>query len=54
MKKKNDCFLKQIYKFLKEKKAWWLIPLIIILILASILIYIGQSSAISPFIYTLV
>ncbi|MFA5484704.1 MAG: DUF5989 family protein [Candidatus Pacearchaeota archaeon] len=50
----NKSFLKQIWGFLKERKAWWLIPLIIILIIAGLLIYIGQSSAISPFIYTLV
>jgi membrane glycosyltransferase len=50
---KNKTLLGEIWAFLKERKAWWLAPIIIMLILVSILIIFGQSSALSPFIYAL-
>lgn len=46
-------FLKEFFQFLKERKKWWLIPLIIIFVLFGILIYLTSSSALAPFIYTL-
>jgi len=49
----NKSFLPEIWAFLKERKAWWLAPTIIILILVGILIVFSQSSALSPFIYAL-
>lgn len=45
--------LKDIYLFLKERKKWWLIPMIIVLLLiGSILVFAG-GSALAPFIYTI-
>ena len=41
------------WNFMKEKKKWWLLPILIMMLLAGILIVIGQSSALSPFIYAL-
>jgi len=49
----NKSFLEEIWSFLKERKAWWLTPIIILLVLAGALIIFGQSSAVSPFIYAL-
>ncbi|MER3376065.1 MAG: DUF5989 family protein [Allomuricauda sp.] len=46
-------FLKEFFLFLKERKKWWLIPLIIIFVLFGILIFLTSSSALAPFIYTL-
>ena len=46
-------FLKDIWLFLKERKKFWLAPLIIILILLGVLIVFGGGSALAPFIYTL-
>lgn len=51
--KKNKSLLKEIWDFLKVRKAWWLTPIIIMLILVGILIVVGQSSSVSPFIYAL-
>ncbi|MBI2653402.1 hypothetical protein HYX02_01185 [Candidatus Woesearchaeota archaeon] len=48
---KNRSLLAEIWDFLKVRKAWWLAPIIILLILVGILIVFGQSSALSPFIY---
>jgi len=46
-------FLQDLWKFLKARKKWWLGPLIIVLVLLGILIVLGSSSALAPFIYTL-
>lgn len=47
-------FLKDLWLFMKERKKFWLAPVIIVLILLGILIVFGGgSSAIAPFIYTL-
>jgi hypothetical protein len=50
---KNKTLLGEIWLFLKVRKAWWLTPIIVMLILVGILIVFGQSSALSPFIYAL-
>ena len=50
---KNKSLLKETWDFLKVRKAWWLAPIIIMLILVGILIVVGQSSSVSPFIYAL-
>ena len=39
--------------FLKKRKTWWMIPILITLLLVGVLIIFGQSSAVSPFIYAL-
>tara|TARA_Y100000310_G_C20510922_1_gene728795 strand:+ start:185 stop:346 length:162 start_codon:yes stop_codon:yes gene_type:complete len=49
----NKGLMGEFWAFLKERKAWWLTPIIIMLLLVGILIIFGQSSAISPFIYAL-
>ena len=46
-------FLKDLWGFMAARKKFWLAPLIIILLLVGILIVIGGSSVIAPFIYTL-
>ena len=45
--------LVEIWDFLKVRKAWWLAPIIITLVLVGVLIVVGQSSSLSPFIYAL-
>ena len=50
---KNRSLLGELWDFLKVRKAWWLVPIIIMLILVGILIIFSQSSAVSPFIYAL-
>ncbi len=49
----NKSLIAQIWIFLKERKAWWLTPIIIMLIIVAILIIFAQSSPLSPFIYAL-
>ncbi|MBS3166636.1 hypothetical protein J4403_00325 [Candidatus Woesearchaeota archaeon] len=49
----NKSLLGEIWSFLMERKAWWLIPVIILFLIVGILIIFSQSSAVSPFIYAL-
>lgn len=49
----NKSLLSELWAFLKIRKVWWLTPIIIMLILVGVLIIIGQSSSLSPFIYAL-
>lgn len=45
--------LKDFWGFLKTRKKFWLLPIILILLLFGILIVLTSGSAIAPFIYTL-
>lgn len=42
---------KELFSFARDKKAWWILPIVAILLLLAALIIAGQVSA--PFIYTL-
>lgn len=46
-------FLREFWLFLKERKIWWLTPIILSLLLIGLLIVLGSGSAAAPFIYTL-
>jgi hypothetical protein len=43
----------ELLTFLWQRKLWWIMPMIVVLLLFGILIILAQSSAIAPFIYTL-
>lgn len=45
--------LLDFWAFLKERKKWWLLPMIVVLFLIGGLIVLTSGSAIAPFIYTL-
>jgi competence protein ComGC len=42
-----------LWGFLKERKKWWLLPMVLVLLLFGVLIVLTSGSAIAPFIYTL-
>jgi hypothetical protein len=46
-------FLKDLWLFLKERKKWWLLPLLIVVALITLFIVLGSGSALAPFIYSL-
>ena len=46
-------FISEFFSFLKERKKYWLIPIIIVLVLFGGLIILSQGSAVAPFIYTI-
>jgi len=45
--------LKELWNFLKVRKKWWLLPIIITLLVLGLLVLFVESSAVAPFIYTL-
>jgi hypothetical protein len=45
--------LLELFAFLKARKKFWLTPILAMMLLLGLLIILGQSSAIAPFIYTL-
>lgn len=46
-------FLKDLWNFLRERKKWWLAPVILVLLLVGLIIVFSSGSAIAPFIYTI-
>lgn len=45
--------IKQIFDLILERKAWWLVPMVVVFLLVGLLIVATQGSALSPFIYAL-
>jgi hypothetical protein len=46
-------FIVEFWKFLKVRKKFWLLPILLVLVLMGGLIVLTQGSAVAPFIYTL-
>ena len=46
-------FIKEFLEFLKVRKKYWLLPIIIVLVIFGGLIILSQGSAVAPFIYTI-
>ena len=46
-------FLGELWDFMRERKKFWLAPIIIMLLLLGALIILSEGSAVAPFIYTL-
>ncbi|MES1160773.1 MAG: DUF5989 family protein [Bacteroidota bacterium] len=46
-------FLKELWLFLRTRKKFWLLPLIVLLLLLAVLIVVTSASALAPFIYTI-
>lgn len=45
--------LRDLWGFMRERKKFWLLPVLLVLLLLSGLIAIGSNPAVAPFIYTL-
>lgn len=45
--------LSELWDFLKVRKKWWLMPIIVFLVLLGALIVLTQGSALAPFIYAI-
>lgn len=46
-------FVLELWSFMKERKKFWLLPILVVLLLFGSLIVLTQGSAVAPFIYTL-
>ena len=47
-------FIADLWDFMRERKKFWLAPIILVMLLLGVLIVVAQGSAVAPFIYTLV
>ena len=45
--------LGELWAFMRERKKWWLGPIVIMLLLLALLLVFTQGSALAPFVYTL-
>jgi competence protein ComGC len=46
-------FLAELWAFMRERKKFWLMPILIVMLVFGALIVLTQGSAVAPFIYTL-
>ena len=46
-------FVMELWAFVKERKKFWLLPIILVLLMLGTLIVLTQGSAVAPFVYTL-
>ena len=46
-------FIREVWEFLKIRKKYWLLPIIIFLVIFGGLIVLTQGSAVAPLIYTI-
>lgn len=46
-------FLKELWNFLRVRKKFWLMPIILVMLLLGVLIVLAQGSVVAPFVYTL-
>ncbi|ETD27896.1 MULTISPECIES: DUF5989 family protein [Helicobacter] len=45
--------IKELWAFLKERKKFWLFPVIVVMLFLGALIVLAKGSAVAPFIYTI-
>ncbi|MBI2143432.1 hypothetical protein HYU20_03775 [Candidatus Woesearchaeota archaeon] len=60
LKNENKGFFKRqfsivadLWSFMRVRKKWWLLPILLTLVIVGALVIFSQSSALSPFIYAL-
>lgn len=45
--------IKEFFEFLRERKKWWITPIVVSLVLLGVLLIFASSSTLAPFIYSL-
>lgn len=45
--------IKEVWEFLRTRKKYWLLPIILLMILLGAIIVLSEGSALAPFVYTL-
>jgi hypothetical protein len=46
-------FLRELWQFMRVRKKFWLLPIMVMMLLLGGLLVLAQGSAVAPFIYTL-
>lgn len=45
--------LGELWVFMRERKKWWLLPVIVVMLIVGTLLVLAQGSVLAPFIYTI-
>lgn len=45
--------IRELWAFMRVRKQWWLLPILVVLLLFSTLLVFAQGSVLAPFIYTI-
>lgn len=45
--------IREFWAFMRVRKKWWLMPIIVVMLLVGMLLVFAQGSALAPFIYTI-
>jgi hypothetical protein len=43
----------ELLSFFARNKRWWMLPVILVVLFTAVLVVLGQSSALAPFVYAL-
>ena len=46
-------FIREFWEFIKIRKKYWLLPIMVMLLLVGTIVIIGEGSSLSPFIYAI-
>jgi uncharacterized protein DUF5989 len=49
----NPGIAREIWSFMRVRKKWWLLPIIIVMVLLGALLIFAQGSVLAPFIYAI-
>jgi hypothetical protein len=44
---------KELWAFMRVRKKWWLLPILVVMVLVGALLVFAQGSVLAPFIYTI-
>jgi hypothetical protein len=45
--------IREFFEFLRERKKWWIAPILVFLVVLGVLVIFASSSTLAPFIYSL-
>jgi uncharacterized protein DUF5989 len=49
----SSSLMGELWAFMRERKKFWLLPILVVLFLVGSLLVFAQGSALAPFIYTI-
>ena len=44
---------REVWLYFRERKKWWLLPIVLVMVMLGALLIFAQGSALAPFIYTI-
>ena len=45
--------IRELFEFLRERKRWWIAPILVFMVLLGVLLIFASTSTLAPFIYSL-